>query len=298
MRYDLNGRTIAVTGAGGGLGTALVEALRAEGARLALLDLDADRVEVLATHLGDARTARGWAADVRDLDNLTTVMGEVREHFGSLDVAIAAAGVLGPVTALSAATANDWDRVIEVNLGGVWRTFKAAAPHVTAQRGHLMAMSSMVGYIHPPMLGAYAASKAGAWALCDALRLELRTTGVTVGSVHPIIFRTPMIGDALDTPAAVELVNGFTGVFQTVPLQTVVTDIIRGLKRRSARVITPRRLQVAALAPGLAQALAERAFFRPATIRRAVELGAITSTPDRAKTAWGAHMSIVNDDPA
>jgi NAD(P)-dependent dehydrogenase (short-subunit alcohol dehydrogenase family) len=185
MRYDLDGRTVAVTGAGGGLGIALAEALRAQGARVALLDLDADRVQAQAAGLGDTRTARGWAADVRDLDGLTSVMGEVREHFGRLDVAVAAAGVLGPVTALSAATATDWDRVIEVNLGGVWRTFKAAAPHVTEQRGHLLAMSSMIGYIHPPMLGAYAASKAGVWALCDALRLELRTTGVTVGSVHP-----------------------------------------------------------------------------------------------------------------
>jgi NAD(P)-dependent dehydrogenase (short-subunit alcohol dehydrogenase family) len=275
MRYDLNGRTVALTGASGGLGTALAQALRARGARVALLDLDGGAVQAQAARLGDTRTARGWAADVRDLDGLTTVMGEVREHFGQLDVAIAAAGVLGPITALSATTATDFDRVIQVNLGGVWRTLKAAAPHVTEQRGHLLAMSSMVGYIHPPLLGAYAASKAGVWALCDSLRLELRTTGVTVGSVHPIIFRTPMIGDALDTPAATALVNGFTGVFQTVPLGTVVTDIIRGLTRRSARVVTPRRLRVAALGPGAAQALAERAFFRPATIRRAVELGAV-----------------------
>ncbi|GAA5156396.1 SDR family NAD(P)-dependent oxidoreductase [Pseudonocardia eucalypti] len=284
MSYDLNGRTVAVTGAGGGFGVALAEALRAEGARIALLDQDADRVHAQATRLGDTRTARGWATDVRDLHQLTTVMSEVREHFGSLDVAIAAAGVLGPVTALSATTDTDWDRVIEVNLGGVWRTFKAAAPHVTEQRGHLLAMSSMVGYIHPPMLGAYAASKAGVWALCNALRLELRTSGVTVGSVHPIIFRTPMIRDALDNPAATELVNGFSGVFQTVPLHTVVADIIRGLKQRSARVITPRRLRAAALAPGLAQALAERAYFRPTTIRHAVELGALaTPRPDPAK---------------
>ncbi len=288
MRYDLNGRTVAVTGAGGGLGTALAEALRAEGARVALLDLDADRLAAQAARLGDTRAARAWAADVRDLDNLTTVMGRVREHFGRLDVAVAAAGVLGPVTALSAATATDWDRVIEVNLGGVWRTFKAAAPHVTERRGHLMAMSSMVGYIHPPMLGAYAASKAGVGALCDSLRLELRTIGVTVGSVHPIIFRTPMIGDALDSPAAVELVNGFRGVFQTVPLPDVVADIIRGLKRRSARVVTPRRLQVAALASGLAQAVAERAYFRPAAVRRAVELGGVPAVaPDGTRSAAG-----------
>jgi short-subunit dehydrogenase len=121
------------------------------------------------------------------------------------------------------------------------------------------------------------------WALCNALRLELRTTGVTVGSVHPIIFRTPMIGDALDSPAAVELVNDFRGVFQTVALETVVADIVRGLERRSARVITPRRLRPAALAPGLAQAVVDRAFFRLASIRRAIELGAATtSAPERA----------------
>ena len=283
MRYDLAGRTVAITGAGGGLGVALAEALRAKNANIALLDLDASRVEAQAERLGNGRLARGWAADVRDLENLTDVMREVREHFGRLDVVIAGAGVLGPVTALSATTAPDWDRVIDVNLNGVWRTFKAAAPHVAEQRGHLLAMSSMVGLIHPPMLGSYAASKAGVWALCDALRLELATEGVTVGSVHPIIFRTPMIGDALDSPAAVELVNDFRGVFQTVPLETVVADIVRGLERRSARVVSPRRLRPAALAPGLAQAVVDRAFFRPASIRRAVQLGATTTTsPDRA----------------
>lgn len=283
MRYDLAGRTIAITGAGGGLGIALAEALRAKNANVALIDLDGSRVDAQAQLLGNAQVARGWAADVRDLENLTDVMSEIREHFGRLDVVIAGAGVLGPVKALSTTTAPDWDRVIDVNLNGVWRTFKAAAPHVAEQRGHLLAMSSMVGFIHPPMLGSYAASKAGVWALCDALRLELRTAGVTVGSVHPIIFRTPMIGDALDSPAAVELVNDFRGVFQTVPLETVVADIVRGLERRSARVVSPRRLRPAALAPGLAQAVIERAFFRPASIRRAVQLGATTTTsPDRA----------------
>ena len=283
MRYDLAGRTVAITGAGGGLGIALAEALRAKNANVALLDLDASRVEAQAERLGNARVARGWAADVRDLETLTDVMREVREHFGRLDVVIAGAGVLGPVKTLSTTTAPDWDRVIDVNLNGVWRTFKAAAPHVAEQRGHLLAMSSMVGFIHPPMLGSYAASKAGVWALCNALRLELRTSGVTVGSVHPIIFRTPMIGDALDSPAAVELVNDFRGVFQTVPLETVVADTVRGLERRSARVVSPRRLRPAALAPGLAQAVVDRAFFRPASIRRAVQLGATTTTsPDRA----------------
>lgn len=279
MRLDLAGRTVAITGASGGLGAALAEALRSKGARVALLDLDADRVQELATSLGDARSARGWAVDVRDFEGLTTVMGEVREHFGRLDVVIAGAGILGPVAALSATAPQDWDRVIDINLNGVWRTFRAAIPHVAEQHGHLLALSSMIGFMHPPLLGAYAASKAGVWALCDALRLELRTSGVSVGSVHPTIFRTAMIEGGLSTPAAAELVNDFTGLFEPVDLETVVTDIVRGLERRSPRVVSPRKLTPAQFVPGLFQAAVDRTAFRPSAIRRAVELGSIPPAP-------------------
>ncbi len=278
MRYDLAGRTVAITGASGGLGTALADALHSKGANLALLDLDATAVAAAAERLGGGQLAAGWVGDVRDLDQMTEVMRSVRGHFGRLDVVVAAAGVLGSATTLGATSATDWNRVIDINLNGVWRTFRAAAPHVAEQRGHLLAMSSMVGFLHPPLLGSYAASKSGVWALCDTLRLEMRTIGVTVGSVHPIIFRTPMISDALDSPAAVELVNDFRGIFQTVPLETVVADIVRGLERRSARIISPRRLGPAALAPGLVQAIVDRTAFRPASIRRAVELASITTT--------------------
>jgi NAD(P)-dependent dehydrogenase (short-subunit alcohol dehydrogenase family) len=278
MKLHLAGRTVAITGASGGLGATLAEALRTKGARVALLDLDADRVRELATSLGDARTAQGWAVDVRDFEGLTTVMGEVREHFGRLDIVVAGAGILGPVAALPVTDPQDWDRVIDINLNGVWRTFRAAIPHVSEQRGHLLALSSMIGFMHPPLLGAYAASKAGVWALCDSLRLELRTTGVSVGSVHPTIFRTAMIEGGLSTPAAAELVNDFTGLFEPVELETVVTDILRGLERRSPRVISPRRLTLAQYVPGIFQAIVDRTAFRPSAIRRAVELGSIPPT--------------------
>ncbi|GLZ53477.1 SDR family NAD(P)-dependent oxidoreductase [Actinomycetospora sp. NBRC 106378] len=284
MTYDLAGRTVLVTGACGGLGVALAEALRAKGARLALVDLDADHVTDRARRLGDQRAAAGWAADVRDLDRLIEVAASVRAHFGRFDVVVAAAGVLGPLTALGTTREADWQRVVDVNLGGVWRTFKATAPHVTEVRGHMLALSSMIGFIHPPLLGSYAASKAGVWALCDSLRLELRGSGVTVGSVHPIIFRTPMIGDALESPAASALVRDFTGVFAPVPLPTVVEAVVRGIERRSAHVVTPRRVRPAARAAGLAQAALERIHFRPRAISEAVRLGSLPDQPRRDAT--------------
>jgi NAD(P)-dependent dehydrogenase (short-subunit alcohol dehydrogenase family) len=273
MRMDLPGRTVAITGAGGGLGGELARKLRAEGANVALLDLHLDGVNSLAEELGGGRFARGWSVDVRDLAALEATMDEVAEHFGAIDVVVAAAGVLGALQTIEPTPQDDWDRVIDVNLNGLWRTMKAAAPHVRASQGHLVALSSMIAYIHPPLLGSYAASKAGVAAFIDVLRLEMRAAGVSVGSVHPAIFRTPMIGDALESPAGVELVNDFTGVFETTELETVVDEIVRGIENRSKRVVVPRKLRFAAFIPGAMQAIIERLEFRPKSVARAIELG-------------------------
>lgn len=290
MRLDLPGRTVVITGASGGLGASLARALRAHGANVALLDLDADLVQQQAERLGGARYARGWSIDVRDLNGLEQVMREVAEHFGAIDVVVAGAGVLGALETIEVASAASWDRVIDINLNGAWRTLKAAAPHVVASQGHVVAVSSLIAYVHPPLLASYAASKAGVAALCDVLRLEMRARGVTVGSVHPAIFRTPMIGDALSSPAATELVNDFTGVFKTVPLETVVDEIVRGIERRAARTVIPRQHRPTALVPGLVQALVERLAFRRKTIARAIELG---STIEEAPTPTSpAHKSL------
>ena len=208
-------------------------------------------------------------------------MGEVAEHFGAVDVAVAGAGVLGALETIETGSASDWDRVIDVNLNGAWRTLKAAAPHVSAARGHLVAVSSLIAYVHPPLLASYSASKAGVAAMCDVLRLEMREQGVTVGSVHPAIFRTPLIGDALSSPAAAELVRDFTGVFKTVPLDAVVANVVRGIERRSRRTVVPRRHRSTALVPGLAQAAVERLAFRRAAVARAIELGSTIDAGER-----------------
>ena len=152
MRLDLPGKTVAITGAGGGLGAGLTRALRAHGANVALLDLTADRVQAQAARLGGDRYARGWAVDVRDFEAQQHVFAEIAKHFGAVDVVIAAAGVLGPLQTIGPTAPADWDRVIDINLNGVWRTLKAAAPHVQATGGHLVAVSSMIAYIHPPLL--------------------------------------------------------------------------------------------------------------------------------------------------
>jgi NAD(P)-dependent dehydrogenase (short-subunit alcohol dehydrogenase family) len=281
VRLDLPGRTVVVTGASGGLGAGLAAELRARGANVALLDLNLDAVHEQAAGLGGDRYARGWSIDVRDLDATERAMGEVAEHFGAIDVVVAGAGVLGPLQTIEPMDAADWDRVIDINLNGAWRTLKAASPYVRRSHGHLVAVSSMIAYIHPPLLASYAASKAGVAAMIDVLRLEMRQVGVTVGSVHPVIFRTPMIGAGLDSPAGGALVNDFTGVFKTVDLDTVIGETVRGIERRAKRTVINRRHRPTAFIPGLAQAAVERLAFRPTAIARAIELG---STPSVSLT--------------
>ena len=278
MRLDLPGKTVVITGASGGLGAGLAAELRARGANVALLDLNLDAVREQAAGLGGDRYAGGWSVDVRDLHATERAMGEVAEHFGAIDVVVAGAGVLGPLQTIEPMDPADWDRVIDINLNGAWRTLKAASPYVRRSHGHLVAVSSMIAYIHPPLLASYAASKAGVAAMIDVLRLEMRQVGVTVGSVHPVIFRTPMIGAGLDSPAGAALVNDFTGVFKTVELDTVIDETIRGIERRAKRTVIPRRHRATAFIPGIVQAAVERLAFRPKSIARAIELGSTTAS--------------------
>lgn len=273
-RYDLTGRTVALTGSTGGLGAALASALRARGANLALLDLDGDATQAQAGRLGDATVARGWPADVRDLGALQTAMAEADEHFGGLDVVVAAAGVavMAPMTTIEPAA---HERLIDINLNGVWRTFRAAVPYVQQRRGYLLAISSMAAFVHSPLQASYTASKAGVWAMCDSIRLELRHLGVGVGSAHPTFFQTPMMDDVLADPAGRELWGGNErGLWRMVPLHTVTTDILNGIERRADLIAIPKTNAPITKAPGVFRPFFDRFGFRGQTVARAIELAA------------------------
>ena len=275
-RYDLTGRTVAITGSTGGLGASLAAALRARGANLALLDLNGAATEAQAGTLGGAGVARGWSADVRELSTLQVAIAEAAEHFGRMDIVIAAAGV-AVMAPLATIDPGAYERVIDINLNGVWRTFRAGLPYVQQQEGYLLAISSMAAFVHSPLQASYTASKAGVWALCDSLRLEVRHLGVGVGSVHPTFFRTPMMDDVLADPAGRELWGGNEkGLWRMVPLQTVITDIVNGIERRADLIAIPKSNTLIAKAPGLFRPFFDRFGFRGQTVPRAIELASST----------------------
>jgi len=269
-RYDLTGRTVAITGSTGGFGRALATVLRRRNANLALLDIDALAVEAQAAQLGGPAHARGWRADVRRLDDLTTAMDEAADHFGRLDVAIANAGidVIAPLATLDPAA---YERVIDVNLNGVWRTFRAALPHVEQQHGYLLATCSMAAFVHSPLQIPYTASKAGVWAMCDSLRLEVRHLGIGVGSLHPTFFSTPLMDDVVADPAGQALWNNQTGLWRMIRLDDVVTAAVDMIERRADISIVPRLNTPIARAPGLFRPLLERIGFRGDQIQRALD---------------------------
>ena len=139
----------------------------------------------------------------------------------------------------------------------------------------------MAAFVHNPLNGPYPASKAGVWAMCDTFRLELRHQGVTVGSVHPTFFQTPMVDAVSANPAALRLMSNFKGFWRLAPIETVVDGTIRGIERRSAHVIIPRSLRPVALAPGLLGPLIARFGFRGNAIDDATKLATSAAAADQ-----------------
>lgn len=270
-RSTLKDRVIAITGATGGLGRAAAQALRAQGAKLALLDLDQDSVDSLAIELGGPGVAAGWVANVRSLESLEAALQEAANHFGGIDVVVAGAGI-SSVVALEYIDPAAFERVIDINLNGVARTFRAALPHVKERRGYLLAISSMAAFVHSPLNTAYTASKAGVWALCDSLRLELRQHGVGVGSLHPTFFQTPMMEAVKDGPSSTLVWNNHQGVWQFVALEQVVDALVECIERRRDLMAVPRSNNLVAKAPGLLRRLIERLGFDDERVAEAVRL--------------------------
>ncbi|WP_271105781.1 SDR family NAD(P)-dependent oxidoreductase [Pseudomonas tohonis] len=258
MSYSIENRIIAITGSTGGLGNALAKALRDKGAKLALLDLSLDAANAQAQELGGETVAKAWEVNVRSLQSLQTALDAAAKHFGGLDVVIANAGV-GWVGALEFMAPEAFDSTIDINLNGVWRTFRAALPHIRNRKGYMLAISSMAAFVHNPVHAHYAASKAGVWALCDSLRTELRHQGIGVGSVHPTFFRTPMMDEVNADPVGNKLWEGNTkGLWKYIDIEHVIGDVVAGIEKRADIVVVPKGNTLVAQMPGLFRRLIER----------------------------------------
>ncbi|HVI35410.1 MAG TPA: mycofactocin-coupled SDR family oxidoreductase, partial [Gaiellales bacterium] len=148
-------------------------------------------------------------ADVRDFGQLQSVVQEGLSQFGHIDVVCANAGIGSFAPALDL-TEEQWDAVVDINLTGVWKTVKAAAPAMVerGQGGSIILTSSAAGLIAYPNLAHYTAAKHGVTGLMRVLAVELAPHMIRVNSVHPTTVDTPMI----DNPAIFELFTGQQGL--------------------------------------------------------------------------------------
>jgi NAD(P)-dependent dehydrogenase (short-subunit alcohol dehydrogenase family) len=271
MPFDVNGRTVLITGAARGIGAETARRLHAKGANVALIGLEPERLEELAAQLGD-RVA-SFEVDVTDYEALCRAVRATVERFGALDVAIANAGVQFN-GALATTPVEQIERTLSVNLLGVWRTDRAVIEHIVARRGYLLNISSLSAIAHAPLLGAYSTAKAGVEALSDALRLETLPSGARVGCAYFGFIDTDLVRGGFAGPsgqAASSQMPGF--ISRPAPLSKAIDAIEDGIERRAARIWAPRWVGPMLALRGLVQPIMERSIERdPAPLADSMRL--------------------------
>jgi 3-oxoacyl-[acyl-carrier protein] reductase len=185
-------KTALVTGAARGIGLAIASRLAADGARVALLDLDAAATEAAARTLGGDAIA--IAADVTRTDQVDGAVRRVVERWGRLDVLVNNAGITGRSFPIWELTDDDWRRVIDVDLTAVFLCCRAAVKVMLAQgAGRIVNIASIAGKEGNPTLVPYSSAKAGVIGLTKALAKEVATRGIAVNAIAPAVIGTELL---------------------------------------------------------------------------------------------------------
>jgi NAD(P)-dependent dehydrogenase (short-subunit alcohol dehydrogenase family) len=234
--------------------------LAGRGAKLALVGLEPDELAKVAADCGsDGSDQVGWwEADVTRWADLENAVAAAVEKFGRIDVVLANAGIAATGFTRSI-DRKAFERVIEVDLLGVWRTVRVTLPHLIESKGYALLVSSAAAIVHIPGNAAYSAAKAGVEAFGNSLRAEVRHLGVDIGVAHPTWIATDMVGNADAHPVfgKVRAANkGLAG--KTYPLSVAVDLIGKGIARRARAVHVPGWVGVAKLFRALAPRAVER----------------------------------------
>jgi NADP-dependent 3-hydroxy acid dehydrogenase YdfG len=276
----LAGETVAITGAGRGIGRATAAALVRAGVRVAIGDLDLEAAQEASSALGPATVA--LALDVTDRPSFATFLDDAEEQLGPIDALINNAGIMpiGPFLDEDDATAR---RILDINVHGVILGMKLVLPRMIARgRGHIVNIASQAGKYGLPGGATYCASKAAVINLSRAVRKELRGSGIEMSVISPVAVNTEL-GLGLSEPRQRQ--------FQKIQPDQVADAIVEVLRLPKFDVHVPKQLSVSERLSALLPISAQDA------VSRVTNADAVLSKVDTSARA-GYELRAAHSEPS
>lgn len=205
--FNLEGKTALVTGGGQGLGGAIAEGFAQFGADVSVVDINPDTAEAVAEAIRkENRKAISIQCDVSKEDQARSAVEKTIKELGKVDILAAVAGI-GDRAMAEDMTIEQWDRVININLRGVWLFDQEVGKHLIDRKvkGSIINMASIGGQVGVKTGNAnYCASKGGVIALTRLLAVEWAKYNIRVNAIAPVQFKTPLIAGLLEKPEVVD----------------------------------------------------------------------------------------------
>jgi NAD(P)-dependent dehydrogenase (short-subunit alcohol dehydrogenase family) len=283
--YSVSGKVALVTGAERGIGWETARLLHARGASVALVDLDEEATREAARRIGPEERVIGIGADVTDVNAIESAVEAAVDAFGGLDIVVANAGIAPPTATVRVIDEDAFERTVEVDLLGVWRTVRAGLPQVVERRGHVVVVASVYAFFNGVLNASYAMSKAGVEQLGRALRVELAHHGASASVAYFGFIDTRMVQDAMNDPITDSFTENTPAFMRKrLPPSAAGEAIVRGIERRAPRIIAPRWWAIWSTMRGIFNPLFDKRAERDAQAQEAVRLG---DDPERGRLKQG-----------
>lgn len=248
-RRSLSGKVVAITGGARGIGKTTAAALVRKGCRVAIGDLDLELARQTAAELGGGTIA--LPLDVTDRDSFASFLDETEQQLGPLDVLINNAGIM-PVTPFIEESEESARRQVDINLHGVIAGTQLALRRMLPRgSGHVVNIASIAGKVGGPAVATYSATKHGVVGLSEAVRFELRDSGIEISCVMPFPVKTALMEGVSDQR-----------LLKRVEPEDVANEIVDALEAPRFDVFVPRWVKVSLSSGALLPRRAREAVFR------------------------------------